>query len=296
VAAALVRVKRLDEQAEESGQELAETARQLAAASAQVESEWARLAGDLRAFALRAREGKERLQGEDDQAGDGVQAVRAAMGEAQPRVLEELAGAQGGLSTIRSQSSAMRAPVAELIERLAEWTRDLAERAAGLREELQQAVSTAVGTVGHLVGGLEHAREALENRAHELRDHLAEELPLVLQSKFENWRDTLDEVEAIVAEAFQDAHEHVTDVVDFSLQECAARHGEAIDDLAGLVDNLDEAAVRLAQAIDDRRQEIEQAGRLHAQSAGETDGRLEAMTAALRGVRQLMARYGFTPA
>jgi chromosome segregation ATPase len=292
--AALAKVKQLEEQADRTEEALTKLEGGISAATTALEADWTAVSGDLSSVLQQVQEQRDQLADRADQAAGEVEAAAAALAAAPPEADEALRGAWEDVKALAEEADAARPRLQQSAAEIEAAAARLREAAQGVQSQLETALDEAGELLGtEMVAGFKELQAQVRARATDLARALAEECQAALREKYDNWLVTLNDVEELVADAFQRAHEHVGQVVEYSLQECAARHQAAVAELADLVGTLEGAAQELQAAVAQQEAEVGQARGSVAQGAGEAEAGLEAMTEALLGVRELMARFTF---
>jgi hypothetical protein len=292
--AALAKVKRLEEQSGQTEEALSALEARLTTVAGRVESDWTSMGEGLRSFAQHVQEEKDRLADQGEQLAGGLEELAQALASAQPAAEDDLRGSWNEVSALANEVEADRPRLEKMAEDIAASTQRLAEAAQSVQSQLEEALAAARDFLGvTLVEDMRGLQAQVRERAQELQRSLAEECQAALGQKYDNWLTTLNEVEELVDQAFLKAHEHVAQVVEYSLHECGARHEEAASELAQMVGTLEGVAGGLQQAIAQEAAELNQARTDLAHAVPDSAARIQAMTEALLGVRELMARFSF---
>jgi chromosome segregation ATPase len=294
---ALGKVKQLEEQADRTEEQLAALEEKVSAAASQVEADWAALSADLSSAEKQVQEQEDQLAQQAGQAAAELEEAVRALEAAPPEADQALRGAWEDVQALVGEADAARPRLQQLAADVEAGSAGLREAARDVQSQLEAALDEAAELLGtQLVAGFKDLQEQVHDRAAELGQALAEECQAALRQKYDNWLETLNDVEELVEDAFRRAHEHVAQVVDYSLQECAARHEASAEEVAEMVATLETAAGVLQAAIAEQDAAVKDARGQTAQGVGETAAALQAMTEALAGVRELMAGFSFVKA
>lgn len=291
----VVRLKGLDVEIEQSRGRLDDLEHRIESASRQVAAEWTVLVAAATSCLEKVREQQERL-------GQSTEETLQALGQAQKTVHENGAEARSAIAEGRAwlegltrHAAALEPGVESLVVEAGEApARSLAERAAGIEQELARVAEQARSFLRDEVApGLEQSAADLRERCEALKSELAEEHTAALEEVFAEWESRVDELEQHVAtEAFRSSQQHVHDVVAFALDECGEDCGEQIGVLCGLAAALDgqlqALLAELQRAFETAAQGAELNGALDA-----TNDAASAALAALGRVRGLLASYRF---
>jgi len=292
--AALAKVRELGHHADEAEVALSGLEGHLSDAATKLESDWQSLAEELRSLLDQVQADKARLTEHGEKTEHALSDAHQAALSAEQEALQELDAARGDLTTLDGQVQAATSEVAQLADQVEAAARALKEDAAEVQSQVAEGLSQLHDLLSvQLVDDLRSLQHAVEERSHALEQAVSDTYTAALHAKFDNWLSTLHDVEALVSKAFHDAHDHVSQVVEYCLYECATRHREAIAELTALLPDLEAAADRLSETITHKARELEQGRNALVEGMQETDARLQAMTAALNGIRELMSSYSF---
>ncbi len=292
--AALVKVTQLAELGQEAEDALQSLEERLTTIREQVESDAQALAGDVSDFLERLEDEKKRLH-------DRGEEVAGALSETQASVATTNEDVQQGLQEARAEVAALAGPVQaapgqidEMVQELETAAQSFRDQAAAIEAQLEQAFAEAREFVGvDVVDDLRAMREAVEERAQAVQETIGREYETALQAKYDHWLATLNEVEGLVHDAFERARDHVTQVVEYALEEAPRRHQVALDELPPLVATLEGAAEALQGAVAEIEAEVQQGHEATAEEVRDTGSAAQAMTTALEGLKALLARFTF---
>jgi hypothetical protein len=133
----------------------------------------------------------------------------------------------------------------------------------------------------------------VDARAAEAREELATACPAALQGAYDHWLATLDEVEALVGGAFEQARDHVEQVVDYALEEGPRRHLAALDGLQPLVEGLEQTAAALESSLAEMEAEVQEARESTTRETDATGAGASAAAGALAQLGELLAQFSF---
>lgn len=256
--------------------------------------DWNALEEEARDLLERARA---QTRGIDDEGEDARQAI-AQLDESVARANSDWGAAiEGGIartSALGAHISEQHPLVSTAGQEAAGATRGLAERADAIEAQLQQVAAELRGLMEtDVVDELRRMQDAVRQRAEALQASLAEQCDTVIPEAIAAWEQQLAQVEEVVEQEFARARQHAADVVDFSLAECRHAHDEAWSRMTGLVDDLETALQRLADAVVARTAELgEHRGAADEALAGAAES-VDRMRTALVREREAMARYEF---
>jgi len=294
---ALVKVKQLSERKDEAHGTLERLSELLGRVDEQVEADWSALREDLRSNLERVREDKARLAEGGEEAAEALGELHVSIRSVHSDAQEEAFGSGQEVSALASAIDARRPELARLVEAAGAAANALRERVAALEAGLEEALDEAREFLSSdVVNELRRLEEEVGERARILEVTLGQECTAALEDKYDNWLSTLNEVEEIVAEAFERARTHLSDVAEFALIECGGRAMEAADELQDDVALLESAASSLAEATVAVRRDVEQGVHSLGDSLQETDQHAQAMSAALGVVMELLASFTFVRA
>jgi chromosome segregation ATPase len=117
-----------------------------------------------------------------------------------------------------------------------------------------------------------------------------------LQTSYETWQDRLDETQRIVEEAFGQAREHLEQVTEFSLEQCAAAYAAELDQVQQVAARVDAAVEQVAEAV---RKAQADAPPASAELQKELDGGatgLQSLLAAVEKVQDMLESLRLTTA
>jgi SMC interacting uncharacterized protein involved in chromosome segregation len=293
--AALAKVKELSGHVDDAREACTELRDEASRLKGEMEADWDALHERAKALLDSVPEQRTQLDQEAQQAtrslGELAGAVASAGGEGEQ--LQRTEAAQ--VTAFGDQAEGLRPQVTAMIEQAESALRSLAQQAAEMESALTEAVAEARAFVeGEAREQLSAMKDSINEGAEELRRALAEESTAALDEAFSTWEAKLGELEGFVEKAFEDAGQHVEDVVTYSLKECAKGHTEAIDELVQVMDaTLAPAIETLEAAVEQATSEVEGAESGLEVDFEETAKELEAALAALQHVKELLASYSF---
>lgn len=291
---AVIRVKDLSAHMEKAGAALASLDERLEHVKEQVASDWTALEEKMRALLEVARAQAAAIAEDGQEARQGLADLDDALEKAAPEW-------DGALETGRSEIAALATHVSETEPVIAAAgdgaeaaARSLAQRAAAIEAQLQQAVADSRAFLeNEVASGLTETREAIQQRASALQAALTDECQTVMEEAVTGWQQRLDQVEDLVDQEFASARKHAAAVVEFSLEECRRGHEEAWEGLSSLAADLDGLLQKLGEAVRVRTGELAERGSAAEETLAEATARVELMRMALKQEWELMAQYEF---
>jgi ABC-type transporter Mla subunit MlaD len=291
---ALLRLQELSSRVERADTVFGELEQRLTETASRMESDWAEVGEAAAALMGRAQEEDGSV---DEQSAEAVNAVRRleaaasaaaseigeGTGDAAQEVerwAEHVAQAQPRVTSLREQTGEA---VRQLVERAQEIEDDLAETLTELKQFLE----------GDVANDLAELRTEVEERVDAVMTAIEDECQEPLEETYQEWEQWLTAVDGAVEKGFTDAREHLDTVLGEVLDECAERHREALDEVKDLAQDLAGALGKLEEAAVSRRAELEAASSSAEDALEQTDQRLASMTAAVNGVKELLARFSF---
>jgi ABC-type transporter Mla subunit MlaD len=226
----------------------------------QMDEDWT--AFTERVEALLARAGQERAA-----VGQRTQAAGQALGELDAAVDMTRQATEQGLE-------GAAAAVSEFADTV-EATTTQVDQALDTLDDAGEQLAAQVQSTGETAAtGMDEARDFLQNEVFSgLRDlqevvqrekdafvQSFNEATAELQESYETWQDRLDDTQRIVEEAFAEAREHLEQVTQFSLEQCAAAYDAELSQIGQLAARLDAAVDQLAEAVRKAQADVPPAG------------------------------------
>jgi hypothetical protein len=293
--AALLRVKELAGAVEEAEEACEDLERELSRARAQLEADGEAVREKAEALVDAAREQSAQLGHHGGQAEAALAALAGAVRSAQSEGDQAVEAAATAASGFAEHVSDARAPAADRLEQGRADAHALVDHASEVQTALERALAEAGELVGGtLVGDLQAAQEAVRRQAAKASTVMQEELVASIEGAYERWDTKVAELEAFMADFFDDARRHGDETVTRCLEQCTQGHSEAVEEMGEAV------RATLLPSIQELAQAVEVAGALVGETAegltgglGATASAVEDATRGLEGVRQLLASYTF---
>jgi chromosome segregation ATPase len=292
--AAVVTLKALAEMGQEAEDALASLEERLGAVKAQLEADAGTLEGARKDFSIRVADEKARLQDGGSEAEQALVAAHESTSAAREEAHQELGDAHADLSSLGTALQDAPSQIDDALAELGTASHALVDRARAIETALAQAFESARAFVeDEMVPELAAMCEAVDARAAAAREELATSCPVSLQAAYDHWLATLDEVEALVGGAFEQARDHVQQVVDYALEEGPRRHLAALESLQPLVEGLETTAAALQSALAEMEVEVQEARESTTREADATGAGAEAAAGALAQLGALLAQFSF---
>ena len=234
-------------------------------------------------------------------------------------LLEELGGgALRDIDAAREAASQAYQAAEASIEKMTAAVADLETAVEACEPQLQTMVDEFKTAAEALGDAVDQAEQSLEDGFRDLREFIGEtavtavremreeaneraealgtaidEQKAALEAQFADWQQKLDEVVQTASQAFTDASEHVAEVAEFSVEECARLHQEALDPLVAKVGEAREALESLRHDVEELEQQSQDAGKALDDGVSETIAALDSASSTLADVLQILARYSF---
>ena len=257
--------------------------------AAQMEEDWAALTG--RAQDLLARAGQER-----GAIGERTQAAAAALAQLDATVDQTREATQQGLEGAREVVQDLADTIGEAATPVDEGLDVLEDAGEQLATQLEAAGEAATTTLegardflqDEVFGGLRNLQEVVERETGAFVQSF-NEATAELQQSYEIWEDRLDDTQRRVEEAFAEAREHLEQVTQFSLEQCAAAYTAELDQVQQLAARLDGAVTQLSEAVRQAQADVPAAaGGLQTELDGSASG-LQSLLDAVGRVQDTLA-------
>ncbi|MET0556610.1 MAG: hypothetical protein ABW221_26465 [Vicinamibacteria bacterium] len=298
--ALVVKLRALDSEIEESERTIEDLRTRVDGAAAEVERDWTALGVAVSSFLAKLGEESSALGEQVRETLQGVADAHAGVADDGAEALVEVQRGRDQLDGLGQQAASLEpaadtlateggeAPPRALTDRARELQAQLEQVANDVRDFLQGEIAEAAEQVGNQV------REACEG----VHRQLADEMARALQEAYDDWESQVDELEEeIAARSFAASHQHVTDALEYVVEEWEARSTQPVDELqqvAGLlVTQLQELAAGVrasAQTL------VAQVGYDLTRELEKTRESAATAVAALDQARQLLASYDFMEA
>jgi chromosome segregation ATPase len=291
---ALVRVKEFEARFEKAQASFAALRDEATTLRAQLESDWTGLAEAAQSLIRSAEEHRKAFDTDGQEAAQALAGLGSAVGGAVPEAQQELQGATGEVAGLGERVEGERPRLEAAEERLRALADDIASRADQVERQLAEALREARDFVGvEVAADLQAIEDAIRQRAASVQSVVAEQCTQAIEDAYADFESKLDELEQLVSEkAFEEPGQHVDEVVQFSVQEAQTAHKDALDALVAGVDALEAELRTLEEDVKQHAADVEG----EAQTLdGEVEGALalaDAMTGAVRALRELIASYG----
>ncbi|HEY7509471.1 MAG TPA: hypothetical protein VIG50_04420 [Vicinamibacteria bacterium] len=238
-----------------------------------------------------------------------VQDLLGRTGQERSALASRLQAAGEGLAQLDAAVDQTRQATEQGLEGAREAVQDLAEAVQGTTTQVDQGLdvvdqageqlATQIEAAGEAATtGLEGARDFLQNEVfgglRDLQDVVERETgsfvqsfneaTFALQESYEVWQQRLDETQRIVEESFSDAREHLEQVTQFSLEQCAAAYAAELDQVQQLAARVDTAVEQLTEAVRKAQTDVPPAG---AELQKELDGCATGLQSLLNAVERV---------
>lgn len=261
---------------------------------AQFDTDWAALDEKARVLLDLARAQTPAIAEEGEAARQALTELDDALAKTAPEWDDAVEGGASAASALGTHVSEQQPIVSAAGDEAQTAARSLAERAAAIEAQLQQALADVRDLLeSEVASELREAQDAVRQRAAALQATLTEECEAELAEAFAGWEQQLAQVEEVIDGEFASARKHAADVVEFSLEECQRGHDEAWAEMAGQVANLEGLLQRLGAAVAARTGEVGESRGAAEQALSEAAARVERMRAALAQELETLARYEF---
>jgi hypothetical protein len=293
--AALASVKEFEDHVGETRDALEQLAEQAQRTQNQVAADWSTLEASLNAF-IKAMEGQRTESDQDgERAAQALGELTVALGGARTEGEPELLGARDELLGFGQKVDSAAPPVTAMGEDLRVLAQSVADRAAQVEVELNQALQEARDFLGvQMVEDLHGIAEALRQRGAALETMVADQCVAALDEAYQDFETKVGELEQLVEQmSFTDTENHVREVVEFSINEYRQGQSDAFDVLAGNVKDLEQELLNLKEAVAQRQADTATDKDALDQDAQLVEGLAADMDAALGAVKALMAGYTF---
>lgn len=293
--AALASVKEFEDQVGETQEALEQLAEQAKRTQGQVAADWATLEASLSTF-LKAVEAQRTESDQDgERAAQALGELAVAVGGARTEGEPELLGARDELLGFGQRVEAAGPPVTALSEDLRLLGQSVADRAAQVETELNEALREARDFLGvQMVEDLHGLAEALRQRGSALETAVADQCLTALDEAYQDFEAKLGELEQLLEQkSFTETEDHVREVVEFSINEYRQGQSDALDVLAGNVRDLEQELATLKDSVAQRQTDTATDKDALDQDAQLVEGLAADMDAALGAVKALMASYTF---
>lgn len=290
------KLKTFDQEVEEAGQRFSSLENQVRQALAQFGEDWSALIDDVQGYLEKVQETRGKLAEAGQEAAEALAETQETLGASQGDASAEIADTRSQVSGVTEQVKALEPETDELMAQGVEApAKSLLEQAEEVKEDLEKALTeTAEFLENDVISGLQETGEAIRERAQRAREAL-EAKSEELQVTYDEWERRLLELEGLVEEqGFRAAQDHVREVVDYALAECAKDHQDELGELVEIVDVLEGTLGELVSEVEVQAERIEDDGREPLEER--TVDTLETLTAAqqaLERVRDLLASFTF---
>lgn len=291
---AVERVEELQERVEKANAAFDAADAQLRQTASEVQEAWADLIERLESFRDAVHGEKERLDAEAAEADKALSDLQDAIASAEGEVEGELGDTREQIEALGEAMTATEPQVDALVQRLGGDFDTLVSHAETLQTSIQDAATPHREALAEeTVQDLKDDAEQAEERADAVKLVMAEDCTQALEAAFDDCSGKLAQVVEVVEGAFSDARDHVQEVVEYSLEECANEHHRVLDELKELASVVAEAMEKLKSAVALEQDKHEQGREGLADACQETAAQAQKMTEALKGVKQLMASFSF---
>jgi hypothetical protein len=291
---ALVKVKELQAHVEKAEAALAAVEQRLGHLKERTASDWAALAETAASLLEGARAQAAQLREDGQAAHEACAAMDEALTDGGSAWDPALDATRQGVTALGAHVAESEAPLFQAGDEAETALRDLGERAAALEAELRRAVADARHFLEReVVEDLREMRGEVRERAAALQASLADECAALLDEAYASWETRVAQVEEVLDQEFAGARQHLSDVVEFSLEECRQGHDEVWEDVVDAVATLEGRLQRLAEAARERDAELGERRASVEQALGEAAARMELMSGLLRQELDVLASYDF---
>jgi chromosome segregation ATPase len=290
----VVQLKDLDSQIQHAQHQLAELDHRLADTAGHLDTEWAGLEERFGSVLAKVHHEKEALGEQGQAAAHALGELASGLHDARADQDAAMQQASHGLGALAEHVASVEPQVQSLLESVTAAAHQLHERAQAAEAALEQALGQARDLLQEeLVNELQHLRQEIHDRGLSLRGHIFDEQTR-LDEAFADWGQRMDELEAVLEQAFADAHTHAEQVVTFSLGECDHARQDTGEQLSQMLTTLEGVLHALQQEAEECTTDVGEEGR-HALEQGldAIHGEAASAVSALRRVKEVLTKYSF---
>jgi hypothetical protein len=291
---ALVKIKDLSAHVDKAEAAFTAVEERLDDVRTQFATDWAALDEKTRVLLELARAQAAGIAEEGEEARQGLTGLEESLARAASEWDDAIERSGSETSTFTAHVSEKEPVISQARHETEAASRSLAERAAAIEAQLQQAVTEARDLLeGDVAGELKEMRDAVRQRASALGSVLAGECGAILDEAFASWEQQVAQVEEVIDQEFASARQHAADVVEFALKECRQGHEDAWAEIGVLVASLDALLQGLGEAVRARTGEVGERWRASEQALADAAAAVECMRSALTQELEMLARYEF---
>ena len=293
-AQALTKVKALEAEMEEARRALGDAEEKIVAVREELDADWTRATENAQKLLQQVAEEQSRLATESSEASESLGRLKAKVDSVHAGAQQQLAEAQAEVAEIEARASALEPEVTALFHQAEEAVQSAKADIEAVDEQVSSAVGEAAVAAGRAGSHLKGFAEIMEPRLGHIRTYLDEVCSDAVEQTLLGWTESLRAaVMHAVAEGVEAAGLNTEQAVADALEECEARHREALDQVGQLAVRLETVLDRLSQSVKTGTGEMVQLASAGAQGLRETGTGSEQLLAALLKVRELLASFTF---
>jgi ABC-type transporter Mla subunit MlaD len=291
------KLRSVDGEIETATDTLEDLKQQASALGARIDAAWTELARQVAELVDKAEEERAAIERECQEAAQAVAQLEGGARSTRESAVSALEQVQASTNTEFAEAVRQKQePLDQLVTQAAEDTfESLGERAGEVASELEQALGEARDFLAdEVVSSLEEMQDQIGERLSALRETLVDECGSAVQAAYDDWSAKLDEVvEKVEEEGFDAARDHVKEVVEFALDQCAEAHEKELERLMQVVQLVEEALDTVKTDVEGHRGDLAQDKEALDEGVNETKQALADALEALDQVKQLLASYTF---